>query len=130
MLRPGYRRDPGLLQKFSLGVCLNFNHLNMTKSELINILDAKFREIPTHDTEMSVNVILDAMAKTLSDLDRIEIRGFGSFTINHRSARKARNPKTGEPVYVEEKAAPHFKAGAELKHRINKSLNPIIKLAA
>jgi integration host factor subunit beta len=102
----------------------------MTKSELINILAAKFQEISHADSEMAVNVILSAMAKTLSNHDRIEIRGFGSFVVNYRPARNARNPKTGESVYVEEKAAPHFKAGVELKQRVNKSMEPTIKLAA
>jgi integration host factor subunit beta len=102
----------------------------MTKLELTKILAAKFHEIPHEDTVMAINVILDAMTKTLGNLDRIEIRGFGSFTVNYRSARKVLNPKTGESVYVEEKAAPHFKTGIELKQRVNKSMEPIIKLAA
>jgi len=102
----------------------------MTKSELINILAAKFQEISHADTEMAVNVILAAMTKTLNNHDRIEIRRFGSFVVNYRPARKARNPKTGESVYVREKAAPHFKAGVELKQRVNKSMEPAIKLAA
>jgi len=90
----------------------------------------KFQEIPHDDTEMAVNVILDAMTKTLGNHDRIEIRGFGSFVVKYKLARNARNPKTGEAVYVEEKAAPHFKAGIELKQRVNKSMEPTIKLAA
>jgi integration host factor subunit beta len=102
----------------------------MTKSELINILAAKFRELPHKDTKMAIHVILEAMAKTLGNLDRIEIRGFGSFTVNYRSARNARNPKTEESVFVEEKAAPHFRVGVELKQRVNKPVAPANKLAA
>jgi integration host factor subunit beta len=68
-----------------------------------------------------VKSILDEMAKCLSEGDRIEIRGFGSFEINQRNARIARNPRTGEKVLVPEKPVPHFKAGLELRLRVDPS---------
>jgi integration host factor subunit beta len=74
---------------------------------------------------LSVKMILDAMAEALSKGDRIEIRGFGSFALNYRPPRVGRNPKSGEKVEVPEKWVPHFKAGKELRERVDGSLESI-----
>ena len=92
----------------------------MTKSQLISLLANRFSQLVTKDAELSVNIIIDQMGKTLSSKNRIEIRGFGSFTLNYRPARIGRNPKTGDKVNVPEKHVPHFKAGKELKARVDK----------
>ena len=92
----------------------------MTKSKLINLLASRFSQLVHKDAELSVKSILDAMSDSLHDNKRIEIRGFGSFSLNYRPARIGRNPKTGEKVNVPEKNVPHFKAGKELKARVDK----------
>lgn len=91
----------------------------MTRSELIASLADKNRHITSSDVELIVKAILDEMARHLSRGDRIEIRGFGSFELNQRPPRVGRNPKTGEAVLVPEKRAPHFKAGKELRQRVD-----------
>ncbi len=91
----------------------------MTKSELIDQLAAKFPHLVAKDTDYSVKVILDAMSEALARGGRIEIRGFGSFALNYRPPRMGRNPKTGEKVPVPGKYAPHFKAGKELRERVD-----------
>ncbi|GHT92643.1 integration host factor subunit beta [Betaproteobacteria bacterium] len=90
----------------------------MTKSELIEQLAARFPQLIAKDTDFAVKMILDAMSGALVVGDRIEIRGFGSFSLNYRPPRIGRNPKSGEQVEVPEKWAPHFKAGKELRERI------------
>ena len=92
----------------------------MTKSKLINLLAARFSQLVHKDAELSVKAILDAMSNSLKDNNRIEIRGFGSFNLNYRPPRIGRNPKTGEKVNVPEKYVPHFKAGKELRARVDK----------
>jgi integration host factor subunit beta len=92
----------------------------MTKSKLINLLAARFSQLVHKDAEVSVKVILDAMSNSLKKNNRIEIRGFGSFSLNYRPARIGRNPKTGEKVNIPEKNVPHFKAGKELRKRVDK----------
>lgn len=74
------------------------------------------------DVEQSVKIIVDTMTRALAKGQRIEIRGFGSFDLNHRPARLGRNPKTGEKVAVPEKYVPHFKPGKELRERVDKTL--------
>ena len=91
----------------------------MTKSELISRLAARFPQLVTKDAELSVKTIIDAMAKSLAKGERIEIRGFGSFDLNYRPPRIGRNPKTGEKVKVPEKYVPHFKAGKEMRERVD-----------
>jgi len=71
------------------------------------------------DVEVIVNAVFDSMTEALGKGDRIEIRGFGSFGLNHRPARVGRNPKSGEKVHVPEKFVPHFKAGKELRERVD-----------
>ena len=91
----------------------------MTKSKLINLLAAKFSQLVHKDAELSVKSILDVMSESLKNNKRIEIRGFGSFSLNYRPPRVGRNPKTGEKVNVPEKIVPHFKAGKELRARVD-----------
>ena len=74
------------------------------------------------DVEQSVKIIVDTMTRALAKGQRIEIRGVGSFDLNHRPARLGRNPKTGEKVAVPEKYVPHFKPGKELRERVDKTL--------
>jgi len=92
----------------------------MTKSKLINLLAARFSQLVHKDAEISVKVILEAMSNSLKNNNRIEIRGFGSFSLNYRPSRIGRNPKTGEKVNIPEKNVPHFKAGKELRKRVDK----------
>jgi len=92
----------------------------MTKSKLINLLASRFSQLVHKDAEMSVKAIINLMGKSLSNGDRIEIRGFGSFSLNYRPSRIGRNPKTGDKVNVPAKNVPHFKAGKELRIRVDK----------
>lgn len=91
----------------------------MTKSELIARLAERFPQLVAKDADFAVKMILDAMSEALSQGDRIEIRGFGSFALNYRPPRVGRNPKSGEKVSVPEKWVPHFKAGKELRERVD-----------
>lgn len=91
----------------------------MTLSELISRLTKLFPHLTLDDAEQSVNIILKSISKTLAEGSRVEVRGFGVFNILSRSERKARNPKTGETVYVPPKHVPHFKPSKELHKRIN-----------
>ncbi|MCB1895298.1 MAG: integration host factor subunit beta [Zoogloeaceae bacterium] len=92
----------------------------MTKSELIARLAERFApQLVAKDADYAVKVIIDAMTEALSKGDRIEIRGFGSFALNYRPPRIGRNPKSGERVSVPEKFVPHFKAGKELRERVD-----------
>lgn len=90
----------------------------MNRSDLIAALAARFPQLVAKDAEVGVKEILDAMAVTLARGDRIEIRGFGSFALNHRPPRTGRNPKTGEKVYVPATVVPHFKSGKDLRERV------------
>jgi integration host factor subunit beta len=91
----------------------------MTKSQLIANLAARHTQLVAKDAELAVKVILDAMAQSLAEGQRIEIRGFGSFSLNYRPPRVGRNPKSGEKVHVPAKHVPHFKAGKELRERVD-----------
>ncbi len=91
----------------------------MTKSELIARLAERYPQLVAKDAEFAVRTILDAMAGTLSDGHRIEIRGFGSFALSYRPPRVGRNPKSGEKVMVPEKWVPHFKPGKNLRERVD-----------
>jgi integration host factor subunit beta len=93
----------------------------MTKSELIARLAQRFPQLLAKDADLSVKVILDAMSETLAKGDRIEIRGFGSFSLNYRPPRIGRNPKSGVKVQVPAKYVPHFKAGKELRERVDQA---------
>lgn len=91
----------------------------MTKSELIAQLAVRFPQLVAKDADFAVKVVLEAMTDSLAKGDRIEIRGFGSFALNYRPPRVGRNPKSGDKVHVPEKHVPHFKAGKELRERVD-----------
>lgn len=91
----------------------------MTKSELIAILAARYPQLAVRDTDLAVKTVLDAMTQALAEGQRIEIRGFGSFSLSERAPRVGRNPKSGEQVMVPGKQVPHFKAGKELRERVD-----------
>jgi integration host factor subunit beta len=91
----------------------------MTKSELIDKIAQKQSHLAYKDVELSVKCLLEQMSKSLSTGERIEIRGFGSFSLHFRPPRTGRNPKTGDAVYLPGKYVPHFKPGKELRQRVN-----------
>ena len=95
----------------------------MTKSELIAKLAERFPQLVAKDAEYAVRTILDAMARSLADRHRIEIRGFGTFALSHRHSRMGRNPQSGEPVPVPEKLVPHFKPGKQLRESVDRALH-------
>jgi integration host factor subunit beta len=92
----------------------------MTRADLIDRLASQHPKLQAKDIEMAVRILLDGMAATLAQGDRIEIRGFGSFALNYRPSRLGRNPKTGAPVKVPAKYMPHFKVGIATRSRVQK----------
>ena len=94
----------------------------MTKSELIEVLVRKQAQLGYRDVELAVRSMLEHMASTLAGGQRIEIRGFGSFSLHYRPSRVGRNPKSGDPVMLPAKYVPHFKPGKELRDRVNESV--------
>jgi integration host factor subunit beta len=96
----------------------------VTKSELIAALAASHPQLAVSDTDLAVKTIMDCMVESLANGQRIEIRGFGSFSLSQRAARVGRNPKTGEQVMVPGKRVPHFKAGKELRERVDHVSQP------
>ncbi len=94
----------------------------MTKSELIEIIAAKQNQLSAKDVELAVKTLIELMSETLASGERIEIRGFGSFSLHYRAPRIGRNPKTGESVGLAGKYVPHFKPGKELRDRVNEGL--------
>lgn len=99
----------------------------MTKSQLIERLVEKNPQLSVRDVELVVKSMLDQMSESLADGDRIEIRGFGSFSLHYRAPRVGRNPKTGESVKLDGKYVPHFKPGKELRERVNDGQDKPIK---
>lgn len=93
--------------------------MTMTKSELITILGDKQNHLKPRDVELAVKSVLDQMSNALSDGHRIEIRGFGSFSLHYRPPRVGRNPKSGDAVALPGKHVPHFKPGKDLRDRVN-----------
>ena len=91
----------------------------MTKSELIEKLADKQPQLAYRDIELAVKTVLELMTQQLANGERIEIRGFGSFSLHYRPGRVGRNPKTGAPVSLPEKHVPHFKPGKELRERVD-----------
>ncbi len=91
----------------------------MTKSELIERLTTQQSHLSAKVVEHAIKEMLDHMGDTLANGERIEIRGFGSFSLHYRAPRVGRNPKTGEKVELEGKQVPHFKPGKELRERVN-----------
>lgn len=91
----------------------------MTKSELIELLATKQPQLDQKDVELAVKELLEQMASALACGERIEVRGFGSFSLHYRPPRVGRNPKTGDSVMVPDKRVPHFKPGKELRERVD-----------
>ncbi len=91
----------------------------MTKSELIEVLAQKQPQLHYRDIELTVKTIIEQMGQMLTSGERIEIRGFGSFSLHYRPPRVGRNPKTGDAVSLSGKYVPHFKPGKELRERVN-----------
>ena len=98
----------------------------MIKSQLIESLAAKMTHLPEKQVNDGINVILGLMSEALVKGQRIEIRGFGSFSLHYRPPRNAHNPKTGEKVVTEAKHSPHFKPGKELKERVDASRDSVV----
>ena len=94
----------------------------MTKSELIEQIASRQTQLSLKDVELAVKTIIEQMSQTLAAGDRIEIRGFGSFSLHYREPRQGRNPKTGDTVELSGKYVPHFKPGKEMRDRVNESL--------
>ena len=92
----------------------------MTKSELIARLAEQNPSLYHRDLEQLVNTVFETITKALEDGDRVELRGFGAFSVRERKARIGRNPRTGEPVNVEAKRMPFFKMGKGMRERLNK----------
>ena len=91
----------------------------MTKSDLIAKLADRFPQLVAKDADFAVKMILDALSEAMAKGDRIEIRGFGSFSVNHRPPRMGRNPRSGESVAIPEKRVPHFKPGKALREAVD-----------
>ena len=91
----------------------------MIKSELVARLTQANPHLYQRDVERIVSTIFDEISAALARGDRVELRGFGAFSVKNRPARTGRNPRTGEPVHVEEKSVPFFKTGKELRERLN-----------
>lgn len=94
----------------------------MTKSELIEKIGAAQAQLPVRDIELAVKTMIEHMSQTLAQGRRIEIRGFGSFSLHYRAPRIGRNPKTGESVGLSGKYVPHFKPGKDLRERVNAAM--------
>ncbi|MEO7324543.1 MAG: integration host factor subunit beta [Dokdonella sp.] len=94
----------------------------MTKSELIESLALRQKHLAANDVELAVKSVLEQMSLSLSTGERIEIRGFGSFSLHYRPPRMGRNPKTGDSVALPGKHVPHFKPGKELRERVNEKV--------
>ena len=97
--------------------------IKMTKSELIDVIAKEQGHLAYRDVELAVKCILEQMSQALASGNRIEIRGFGSFSLHYRPPRQGRNPKTGESVALGGKYVPHFKPGKELRERVNGNLS-------
>jgi integration host factor subunit beta len=91
----------------------------MTRSDLVEELAARFSQLTHRDAEYAVKTILDAVSEALVRGHRIEIRGFGSFSVTHRPPRMGRNPRSGESVAIPEKRVPHFKPGKALREAVD-----------
>jgi integration host factor subunit beta len=94
----------------------------MTRSDLVAALTERFGQLTQRDSELAVKLILDAMSDALARGHRIEIRGFGSFSVSRRPPRLGRNPRSGERVPVPEKLVPHFKPGKALREAVDARL--------
>jgi integration host factor subunit beta len=100
----------------------------MVKSGLVKRIASQNRHLFERDIEKVVNAIFDAMVEALRRGDRVELRGFGAFSVKLREARQGRNPKTGAAVQVAKKAIPYFKTGKEMRARLNRGTEPSAEL--
>ncbi|MDO9145667.1 integration host factor subunit beta [Rhodoferax sp.] len=98
----------------------------MTRSDLVEELAARFGQITQRDAEFAVKAILEAMNDALARGHRIEIRGFGSFSVNYRPPRMGRNPRSGESVAIPEKKVPHFKPGKALRLAVDQRTDELL----
>ena len=94
----------------------------MTRSELIDLMVEQQTQLSGKDVELAVKIMINHMVEALSAGQRIEIRGFGSFSLHYREARQGRNPRTGDAVALRGKHVPHFKPGKELRDRVNRAV--------
>jgi integration host factor subunit beta len=101
----------------------------MTKSELIEVIAKEQSHLAYRDVELAIKCMIEQMSQALASGDRIEIRGFGSFSLHYRPPRMGRNPKTGEAVALAGKHVPHFKPGKELRERVNEALDAMAAAA-
>ncbi|MFM1887496.1 MAG: hypothetical protein RL026_2653 [Pseudomonadota bacterium] len=99
----------------------------MNKSELIELIAAKQQHLPARDVELALKQMLEIMSDALAQGERIEIRGFGSFSLHFRPPRQGRNPKTGVAVALSGKFVPHFKPGKDLRERVNEGAGQPIR---
>ena len=95
--------------------------MGINKKQLIEIIANEQDQLPYKDIELSVKTIIESMIDSLKKGKRIEIRGFGSFSLRYRKSRIGRNPKSGESVNIDERYVPHFKPGKDLKERVKTS---------
>jgi len=100
----------------------------MTRSDLVEELAARFSQLTQRDAEFAVKAILDAMNDALVRGHRIEIRGFGSFSVNYRLPRMGRNPRSGESVAIPEKRVPHFKPGKALRETVDQRTLELVQV--
>jgi len=104
-----------------------YSFSDMTRSDLVEALATRFSQLTHRDAEFAVKAILDAMGEALVKGHRIEIRGFGSFSVNRRSPRIGRNPRSGESVMIPEKRVPHFKPGKALREQVDARTAQILR---
>ena len=95
--------------------------MSINKKELIEIIANEQEQLPYKDIELAIKTIIESMIDSLKKGKRIEIRGFGSFSLRYRKSRMGRNPKSGESVNIDERYVPHFKPGKDLKERVKTS---------
>ncbi|MGI9276975.1 MAG: integration host factor subunit beta [Endozoicomonas sp.] len=94
----------------------------MTRSELIDLLAEQQNQLSVKDVELAIKAIIEHMSQSLANGERVEIRGFGSFSLHYRAPRIGRNPKTGDSVALNGKYVPHFKPGKDMRDRVNSSM--------
>ena len=99
----------------------------MTRSDLVEALAERFGQLTHRDSEFAVKALLEAMSDALARGHRIELRGFGSFTISHRPPRMGRNPRSGEQVAIPEKRVPHFKPGKALREEVDQGTPKLLE---
>ena len=97
----------------------------MTRSDLVEELAARFGQLTQRDAEVAVKTLLEALGDALVQGQRVEVRGFGSFSVNHRPPRMGRDPRSGEAVAIPEKRVPHFKPGKALREAVDQRTQPL-----